>query len=112
MRREDKRARQRWIERYAVKGLFRGARSRRRYLMLDTVEIGRIYRVVEPIRTHCPCGTIIQPGWYLRVLSQTSPNRVWVAYGDTPGTIAACHKVRRSSVRRAVQEIPPCHSSC
>ena len=63
---------------------------------------GDIYRLTEPIKTHCLCGDILQPNEYVEVVKQTSPNRVQVIHGMemTAGSVrGSLHKIRVSSFR-------------
>ena len=84
--------------------------------MVERIEAGKVYRLSESIRTHCDCGGVLQPGDYVEVCKQTSPNRVQVIHGTSlvdPILTPDCgfrvqgsvHKIRTSSLRRAATEV-------
>ena len=65
---------------------------------------GDIYRLTEPIKTHCYCGYVLQPNEYVEVVKVTSPNRVQVIHNMEmiEGSVSvggSVHKIRASSLR-------------
>ena len=78
--------------------------------MVEQLVVGRIYRVSKPVETRCGCTAILQPGDFVMVGKQTSPNRVMVlhqrgALEDGKITHGSGHKVRKSTLRMGVEEL-------
>ena len=79
--------------------------------MVEQLVLEKIYRLSKPIGTRCGCGAVLQPGEFVKVLKETSPNRVLVLHQIAPleaGEITHGngHKVRKSSLRMSAEELP------
>lgn len=66
--------------------------------MVDHIEVGKTYRLTKAIPTRCACGLVLEPGVYIQVEKETSPNRVLVGHGLTL-TEMSFHKIRKSTLR-------------
>ena len=77
--------------------------------MVDQLVLGTIYRVSKPVSTK-RCSHVLQPGDFVKVERQTSPNRVLVGSQRQPledGEMkhSSGHKIRKSTLRMNVEEL-------
>ena len=78
--------------------------------MVEHLVLEKVYRVSATIKTRC-CTHTLQPGDLVKVVRQTSPNRVLVGHQTEAFKIGSdgkgwCgHKVRKSTLRMSVEEL-------
>lgn len=78
--------------------------------MVEQLVLGKIYRVSKQTTTRC-CSCILQPGEFVKVERQTSPNRVLIGHQTDELQIGPDgegwhgHKVRKSTLRMSVEEL-------